>query len=297
LRRGSRVGPTPRPSTRPAFAAVTEALPTDTPSGAEAKIGEASDAVFGPGAPPRTQRICIGLGGLPPLLSRGLRYVLGHEAGLHVVSVDLDLDVAALELELAVNALDVVILDEDTASRPGLLTRLFAVRQTVGVLVLAHRPTRALTMGLSALGVSTCLPDDASAAQVVSAVRSATEGRHARASGDGAASQGERSGLLSLTVRERGVLTLLGAGCSNAEIALELQVSVETARTHVAHIYRKLGVRSRGELLGVRSLDGDALHVEDEASRPSMLASSSSQTSPRVGVTMSADQGNGVHTA
>ncbi|MGO9752463.1 MAG: response regulator transcription factor [Solirubrobacteraceae bacterium] len=36
---------------------------------------------------------------------------------------------------------------------------------------------------------------------------------------------------------------------SNAEIATALRVSVETVRTHARHVYRKLGVSTRRELV------------------------------------------------
>ena len=51
-----------------------------------------------------------------------------------------------------------------------------------------------------------------------------------------------------LTKREGEVLPLLQQGRSNAQIALALQVGVETVRTHARNIYRKLGVASRREL-------------------------------------------------
>jgi DNA-binding NarL/FixJ family response regulator len=54
----------------------------------------------------------------------------------------------------------------------------------------------------------------------------------------------------SLTGREREILRLLGAGRSNAEIASALFVSAATVKTHLAHIYGKLGVRGRYEALG-----------------------------------------------
>ncbi|HUQ74078.1 MAG TPA: helix-turn-helix transcriptional regulator [Burkholderiales bacterium] len=47
-----------------------------------------------------------------------------------------------------------------------------------------------------------------------------------------------------LTGREGDVLLLLGGGCSHAEIALRLGISVHTVATHVKNCYRKLGVRS-----------------------------------------------------
>jgi DNA-binding CsgD family transcriptional regulator len=50
-----------------------------------------------------------------------------------------------------------------------------------------------------------------------------------------------------LTSREREVLALLGEGLSNAEIATRLVISQKTAGHHVSRIFRKLGLRNRGE--------------------------------------------------
>ncbi|NUR71775.1 MAG: response regulator transcription factor [Hamadaea sp.] len=51
--------------------------------------------------------------------------------------------------------------------------------------------------------------------------------------------------LRSLTEREAQVLRLLAEGRSNAEIATELYVGVETVKTHVGNILAKLGARDR----------------------------------------------------
>ncbi len=51
----------------------------------------------------------------------------------------------------------------------------------------------------------------------------------------------------SLTSREREVLELLARGCTYKYISSELDISVDTIRTHIRHIYEKLHVHSRTE--------------------------------------------------
>ena len=48
-----------------------------------------------------------------------------------------------------------------------------------------------------------------------------------------------------LTEREREVLALIARGASNPDIARELYLSVDTVKTHVRHLFRKLGVTNR----------------------------------------------------
>ncbi|MEU1016374.1 response regulator transcription factor [Streptomyces sp. NPDC005900] len=52
-----------------------------------------------------------------------------------------------------------------------------------------------------------------------------------------------------ITDREREVLTLVGRGLSNAEIAEELTISVATAKAHLARLFTKLDARDRVQLV------------------------------------------------
>ena len=66
---------------------------------------------------------------------------------------------------------------------------------------------------------------------------------------DDASDRSLADGVVALTSKEREVLALLSTGRSNAEIAEALFVSAATVKTHLAHIYAKLGVRSRHQAL------------------------------------------------
>ena len=55
--------------------------------------------------------------------------------------------------------------------------------------------------------------------------------------------------LATVTSREREVLTLIGRGLTNQEIAGHLHISLATARTHVGHLLTKLAARDRAQLV------------------------------------------------
>ncbi|MDR3083382.1 MAG: response regulator transcription factor [Streptomyces sp.] len=59
----------------------------------------------------------------------------------------------------------------------------------------------------------------------------------------------KRRDLPAITDREREVLTLVGSGLSNTEIAAELYISVATAKTYLTRLLTKLDARDRVQLV------------------------------------------------
>lgn len=122
-------------------------------------------------------------------------------------------------------------------------------------------------------GASGYLLKDADADEVVAAIRAAHRGELqldpgvARRLMSSLRVGGREDVTPELTARELEVLTLVGAGKANKEIAAELRISERTARTHVSNILRKLGLGSRTQaaLWAVRERLVD---VGDDAGHP-----------------------------
>jgi DNA-binding NarL/FixJ family response regulator len=195
--------------------------------------------------------ITVAVGQFGSVICRGLLQILEGDRGLRVVGAGLDH--AALQVAVAEGEAQVVILDEDSAVVPAIPKGLRGAGSGVGLVVLAHRPNRALIARVLAYGVSACLSTDASAQEIVRGVHlAAGAGGEVFVSTSPDPAQAARAeGMRALTHRESDVLGLLGAGHSTVEIAKLLHIGTETVRTHTRHVYRKLGVSSRGELLGI----------------------------------------------
>ncbi|MEU3724833.1 response regulator transcription factor [Streptomyces sp. NPDC031705] len=67
------------------------------------------------------------------------------------------------------------------------------------------------------------------------------------ATGPGLATPAVHRNLAALTPREREVLTWMGRGLSNTELAGRLTLSEATVKTHVARIFSKLSLRDRAQ--------------------------------------------------
>jgi DNA-binding CsgD family transcriptional regulator len=72
--------------------------------------------------------------------------------------------------------------------------------------------------------------------------------REVRASGETLRARSAVHAIDELTPQELQVATMAAGGSSNKEIATELFLSIKTIEAHLHRVYRKLGIRSRGEL-------------------------------------------------
>lgn len=114
------------------------------------------------------------------------------------------------------------------------------------VLVVTNYDTDADILGAIEAGAVGYLLKDAPPEQLVAAVRSTARGDTTMSPVvRNRLETRERAPRSSLTPRELEVLQLVAAGSSNREIGRELMLSEATVKSHLVHIYDKLGVRSR----------------------------------------------------
>ena len=86
---------------------------------------------------------------------------------------------------------------------------------------------------------------------IINALHLASRGMHVMPRSAAASGPADRLDMPEpdlLTAREADVLELLQQGYTNAEIAHELSIGIETVRTHARNIYRKLGISTRRDL-------------------------------------------------
>jgi len=140
----------------------------------------------------------------------------------------------------------------------------YAVRAvpTCAVVVLLAQPSRAELVELLGTGIAGFALRSLTAEELVATVEAAAQGR--AATGGRAVEpvfvplliglaqpdvQSDANGGPVLTGKEREILAQLARGASNKAIAEALYVTPATVKTHLAHIYAKLGARSRHEAL------------------------------------------------
>jgi DNA-binding NarL/FixJ family response regulator len=96
---------------------------------------------------------------------------------------------------------------------------------------------------------------DISADDLVSCIRAVLAGKTYLAPA-AAAKLAEGVTRVQLTPREMATLRLLADGKANKEIATELEISERTVKTHLGHLFEKLGVTSRTEAVKIATRRG-----------------------------------------
>ena len=190
------------------------------------------------------QPIALAVAQFEDIVSLGLRALIEEDAHLRLVAADVP--AGQMEQTLADAAPDVAILNFAALSRPADLRELHDRFPDVRLMVLADNPSAAECRQLIGFGATVCLSKTTEARDLLHAIYLASRGLQVLPST--AAHGYETTDAAPLTPRESDVLELLQRGQSNAEIAAELHVGVETVRTHARNIYRKLGVSTRRDL-------------------------------------------------
>jgi len=195
------------------------------------------------------------------LVRTGFRLIL-NSGGINVVAEVADgAEAVAAARELRP---DVVLMDIRMPNMDGLeaTRRILAHPTGCRVLMLTTFDLDRYVYAALAAGASGFLLKDVTPEHLVAAVRLVDTGDallapsitrrlvERFASGDqapAAPSPAIHRDLAGLTPREREVLTLMGHGRSNAELAEALTLSEATVKTHVARIFAKLSLRDRAQ--------------------------------------------------
>ena len=148
---------------------------------------------------------------------------------------------------------DVVIMDLRLPDGSGLdaVRRIRSARPATGIVVLTmYGGDEQLFAALEA-GASAFVPKQAPADEVVAAARHAAASPRSFAAADLAAAMSRRLSAQTpqLSPREREVLTLLADGLGVTQISHRLYISESTTKTHISHVYEKLGAANRAQAL------------------------------------------------
>ena len=184
-----------------------------------------------------------------PIVRAGLVALFALEDDFEVVgqAATPDEAVAVVERENP----DVVLMDLQfgasvSATGADATRRIRALDAAPYVLVLTNYDSDADILSAVGAGASGYLLKDAPPHELSAAVRAAAAGESALAPVIASRLLDRmRAPRASLSARETEVLELVAAGRSNTEAAADLFVSETTVKSHLAHIFTKLGVTSR----------------------------------------------------
>jgi two-component system NarL family response regulator len=189
------------------------------------------------------------------LVRTGVANIISHEPDLQVVAEAAN-GVEAIEAFERYRP-DVTLLDLRMPVMEGVET-VRQIRQrdpAAKVIVLTTYDTdEDITRALKA-GAKAYVLKDISAAALIACIHDVLAGKTYLAP-TAAAKLAEGVARVQLTPRELSTLRLVADGRSNKEIAAELRISERTVKTHLGHLFEKLGVTSRTEAARVAARRG-----------------------------------------
>ncbi|MGV9320620.1 response regulator [Streptomyces sp. NPDC003660] len=191
-----------------------------------------------------------------PVVRDGLRGMFESAPGFRVLGEASD-GVEAVRRTAELDP-DVVLMDLRMPGGSGVDAIRELTRRTARarVLVLTTYDTDSDTLPAIEAGATGYLLKDAPREELFTAVRAAAEGRTVLSPAVAsrlvsAVRAPRRPGSEPLSAREREVLALVARGTANREIARELFISEATVKTHLTHLYAKLGVKDRAAAVAV----------------------------------------------
>ena len=185
------------------------------------------------------------------IIREGLRRAFEREDGVEIAG-----EAAGVAEAAAVagsRPIDVAVVDIRLPDGNGidLVRQLRAGHPDLGIVVLTmYAGDDQLFAALDA-GASAFVPKSAPADEIVAAARHAATAPHAFAAADLSAAMRRRlePNGPRLSPRETEVLNLLAEGLGIGQIARRLYIAESTAKTHVSHVYDKLGAANRAQAL------------------------------------------------
>jgi DNA-binding NarL/FixJ family response regulator len=190
--------------------------------------------------------ITVAIGRFDDLLAVGLRTALEADPSVSIVARDIA--PARVTNMLGVHRPRVLILDIASLRDYGEVRELTTEHPETRLVLLGPGVSSVESAQLLAFGASACLSTTTQLRDLRHAIHLASRGLQLQLIPTSPDIQATEP---LLTAREGDVLALLRQHRSNAQIALDLGIGVETVRSHARHIYRKLGVSSRRTLPAV----------------------------------------------
>lgn len=180
-----------------------------------------------------------------PVVRQGLRTVFGSFDDIEVVAEASD-GAEALRL-LRVTEVDCVLMDLQMPGVDGVTAtrQITALPEGPAVLVLTTYDSDADIIAAVDAGASGYLLKDAAPELIMDAARRAARGESALAPEVADRLKLRTRSSQTLTKREVEILELLAGGATNRAMAKELFISEATVKTHLVHIFDKLGVDNR----------------------------------------------------